>query len=260
MSNYNNLVTEINEGILLVKINRPESLNALNIETIDELKSMIIEAYDNKEVVGLIITGSGEKAFVAGADITEIANLDELNARSFAENGQEVFALFENSPKPVIAAVNGFALGGGCELAMACHMRIATENAKFGQPEVNLGIIPGYGGTQRLTQLVGKGKAFELMMTGDMISAEEARNLGLVNHVVKTNEELIELSQKIISKIATKAPLAVGLVVDCINAVYSDEDGYQTEANAFSHCTKTEDFAEGTSAFLEKRKPEFKGE
>jgi len=146
-----------------------------------------------------------------------------LNARNFAENGQEVFSLFENCPKPVIAAVNGFALGGGCELAMACHMRIATENAKFGQPEVNLGIIPGYGGTQRLTQLVGKGKAFELMMTGDMISAEEGKSLGLVNHVVKSKEELIELSKKIISKIASKAPLAVGLVVDCINASFSDE-------------------------------------
>lgn len=260
MSNYNNLLTEINEGVLLVTINRPESLNALNIETMDELKSVIIDAYDAKEIKGIIITGAGEKAFVAGADITEIAELDELNARNFAENGQEVFALFENCPKPVIAAVNGFALGGGCELAMACHIRIATENAKFGQPEVNLGIIPGYGGTQRLTQLVGKGKAFELMMTGDMISAEEARSLGLVNHVVKTNSELIELSNKIISKIASKAPLAVGLVVDCINAVYSDEDGYQTEANAFSHCTKTEDFSEGTNAFLEKRKPDFKGE
>ncbi|MEQ8924544.1 MAG: enoyl-CoA hydratase-related protein [Fulvivirga sp.] len=260
MATYQNIITEFNEGILLATINRPTSLNALNIATIDDLKTLITEVYDNEEVKALILTGAGEKAFVAGADITEIADLDEMNARNFAENGQEVFALYENCPKPVIAAVNGFALGGGCELAMACHMRIATNNAKFGQPEVNLGIIPGYGGTQRLTQLIGKGKAFELMMTGDMISAEEAKSLGLVNHVVQSNEELLELCNKILSKILSKAPLAVGMVIDCINAVFSDEDGFQTEANAFSHCTKTEDFAEGTSAFHEKRKPEFKGE
>ncbi|QSE97486.1 enoyl-CoA hydratase/isomerase family protein [Fulvivirga lutea] len=260
MAAFQNILTELNEGILTATINRPESLNALNIATIDDLKSLITEVYDYEEIKALILTGSGEKAFVAGADITEIAELDEMNARNFAENGQEVFALYENCPKPVIAAVNGFALGGGCELAMACHMRVASNNAKFGQPEVNLGIIPGYGGTQRLTQLIGKGKAFELMMTGDMISADEAKSLGLVNHVVQSKEELHELCNKILSKILSKAPLAVGMVIDCINAVYSDEDGYQTEANAFSHCTKTEDFAEGTKAFLEKRKPEFKGE
>ncbi|MEQ8573061.1 MAG: enoyl-CoA hydratase-related protein, partial [Fulvivirga sp.] len=188
------------------------------------------------------------------------ATLNEMNARKFAEKGQEVFSSIENCPKPVIAAVNGFALGGGCELAMACHMRVATSNAKFGQPEVNLGVIPGYGGTQRLTQLVGKGKAFELMMTGDMVSAEEALSLGLVNHVVQTQEELHELCGKILGKITSKAPLAIGMVVNCINANFSNEDGYQTEANDFAHCTTTKDFKEGTSAFLEKRKPSFTGE
>ncbi|MTI19806.1 enoyl-CoA hydratase, partial [Fulvivirga sp. RKSG066] len=241
-------------------ITRPDSLNALNVATIEELRTAIQDAYDNKEVKGIIITGDGEKAFVAGADIKEIAELNELNARKFAENGQEVFSLIEQCEKPVIAAVNGFALGGGCELAMACHIRIASENAKFGQPEVNLGIIPGYGGTQRLTQLVGKGKALELMMTGDMLSANDAKSVGLVNHVVESKEELMVLSKKIASKITAKAPLAVGMVINCVNAYYtSEENGFQTEANSFSNCTKTEDFQEGTQAFIEKRKPEFTG-
>ncbi len=259
MSTLQNIITKLHEGILSATINRPESLNALNIQTMNDLRVLIDDVYNNQEIKALIITGAGEKAFVAGADITEIAELDELNARKFAESGQETFSLFEKCPKPVLAAVNGFALGGGCELAMACHMRIAMETAKFGQPEVNLGIVPGYGGTQRLTQLVGKGKAFELMMTGDMISAQEAKSLGLVNHVVSSKEELDELSSKIISKILSKAPIAIGLVIDCINASISDEDGYQTEANAFSHCANTEDFSEGTQAFLEKRKAQFKG-
>lgn len=255
-----NILTQLHNGILTATINRPQSLNALNIQTIEDIKNLMTEVYDNPEVKALILTGEGEKAFVAGADITEIATLNEMNARKFAEKGQEVFSSIENCPKPVIAAVNGFALGGGCELAMACHMRVATANAKFGQPEVNLGVIPGYGGTQRLTQLVGKGKAFELTMTGDMISADEALSLGLVNHVVQTQEELHELSAKILNKIISKAPLAIGMVVNCINAYFSNEDGYQTEANDFAHCTTTADFKEGTSAFLEKRKPSFKGE
>ena len=255
-----NITKELNEGILTLTINRPECLNALNTETINELRDLMNEVYDDKDIRGVIITGSGEKAFVAGADIKEIAALNELNARKFAENGQEAFSLIENSEKPVIAAVNGFALGGGCELAMSCHMRIATENAKFGQPEVNLGIIPGYGGTQRLTQLIGKGRALEFMMTGDMMSAQEAYQFGLVNHVVSDREELMMLSDKIIRKIMTKAPLAIGMVVNSVNAYFSDEEnGYQTEANSFAHCVNTEDFKEGTSAFIEKRKPEFKG-
>lgn len=261
MGNYKNLKFELEDGIVRLTINRPDKLNALNIQTIDELNEAFQEIYDNIEIKGVIVTGAGEKAFVAGADISEIASLTDLNARKFAENGQEVFASIENCHKPVIALVNGFALGGGCELAMACHMRVATANARFGQPEVNLGLIPGYGGTQRLTQLVGKAKSFEISMTGDMIKAPEAKSLGLINHVCETTEEAQAKCMDILGKILGKAPVAVGMVIDCINAVYqNDENGYQTEANGFATCVKTEDFKEGTSAFLEKRKPEFKGE
>ncbi len=260
MADYQNLIPDIQNGILTLTINRPDKLNALNAATINEIKTGIEDAYDDKEIKGIIITGAGEKAFVAGADIKEIAALNEAYGRKFAEQGQEAFFSIENCAKPVIAAVNGFALGGGCELAMACHLRVATENAKFGQPEVNLGVIPGYGGTQRLTQLIGKGKALELMMTGDMISAQEAHKLGLVNHVVSDQNELINKCHEILGKIIGKAPLAVGMVINCVNAVFDPEEkGYQTEANSFSNCCKSEDFREGTSAFLEKRKPAFKG-
>lgn len=258
---YKNLKFENIDGIVHLTINRPDKLNALNIETVEELRTAFQAIYDDVSIHSVIVTGEGEKAFVAGADISEISQLTELNGRGFAENGQEVFAMIENCHKPVIALVNGFALGGGCELSMACHMRIALSNAKFGQPEVNLGILPGYGGTQRLTQLIGKAKSFELSMTGDIIDATEALNLGLVNYVFETREEAMAKCEKILSKIASKAPLAVGIVIDCINAVYNeDENGYQTEANSFANCCKTDDFKEGTSAFLEKRKPEFKGE
>lgn len=261
MANYQNILFENKEGIVHLTINRPDKLNALNIQTIEDIKVAFEEIYDNNSIKAVIITGAGEKAFVAGADISEIAELNELNARNFAENGQEVFSAIENCHKPVIALVNGFALGGGCELAMACHMRVATANARFGQPEVNLGVIPGYGGTQRLTQLIGKAKSFELCMTGDMIKANEALSLGLVNHVVEDPSEALAKSEEILNKIISKAPVAIGLVIDCINAVNNEqENGYQTEANGFAACTKTSDFAEGTSAFLEKRKPEFKGE
>ncbi|MBA9077698.1 enoyl-CoA hydratase/isomerase family protein [Rufibacter quisquiliarum] len=260
MANYNNLLLENQGGVLFITIDRPSKMNALNIETVKEINAAMQEVYDDPEVRGVIITGSGEKAFVAGADISEIAELNEVNGRRFAERGQDVFAMIEECPKPVIAAVNGFALGGGCELAMACHIRVASDNALFGQPEVNLGIIPGYGGTQRLTQLVGKGKAMELMMTGDMVSAHEAKELGLVNHVTAP-EDLISKCLEIMQKIVAKAPLAVGMIVDCVNAWYDKEEhGYQTEANSFSRCCGSEDFKEGTSAFLEKRKPHFKGE
>jgi enoyl-CoA hydratase len=259
MATYENLLLQLQDGILTITINRADKLNALNIDTVKEIKTAMQHAYDDIAVKSIIITGSGSKAFVAGADIAEISELSEVNARSFAERGQEAFFMIEHSNKPVIAAVNGFALGGGCELAMACHIRIASDNARFGQPEVNLGLIPGYGGTQRLPQLIGKGKAMELMMTGDMISAEEAKALGLVNHVV-SQEDLLPKCVEILNKIMNKAPLAIGLVVECVNAAYNkDENGFQKEANSFARCCKSEDFVEGTNAFLEKRKPVFKG-
>ncbi len=256
-----NILTEEKNGLLYLTINREDKMNALNFATLEELKGIFEEVVDNRAIKAVILTGSGEKAFVAGADISEIASLNEVNARKFAENGQEIFTMIENCHKPVIAVTNGFTLGGGCELAMACHMRIATANAKFGQPEVNLGIIPGYGGTQRLTLLIGRGKANELMMTGDMIGAEEAKAFGLVNHVLPTKAEAIEKAEEIIGKIMSKAPLAIGMIVDCVNAAFlPDEDGFQTEANSFARCVKSGDYKEGTTAFLEKRKPIFKGE
>ena len=261
MADFQNILTEEKNGVLYLTVNREDRMNALNFATLEELKGIFEEAEDNRRIKAVIITGAGEKAFIAGADISEIASLNEVNARKFAENGQEIFAMIENCHKPVIAVTNGYTLGGGCELAMACHMRIATANAKFGQPEVNLGIIPGYGGTQRLTQLIGRGKANELMMTGDMIGASEAKALGLVNHVLETKAEALEKAEEIVTKIMSKAPLAIGMIVDCVNAAFlSEENGYQTEANSFARCVKSGDYKEGPSAFLEKRKPIFKGE
>lgn len=261
MSDLKNLSLALKDGILTITINRESQLNALNHDTLAELKETFQSIYDDKDIKGVILTGAGEKAFVAGADIKEFAEVNEVNGRKFSESGQEIFDLIENCHTPVIAAVNGFALGGGCELAMACHMRLASANARFGQPEVNLGILPGYGGTQRLTHLVGKGKALELMMTGDMINADQARELGLVNHVFPDKETLIEKCHEMLMKITAKAPIAIGLVIDCVNAVYNkEENGYQTEANAFARCCGTEDFKEGAAAFVEKRKPNFKGE
>jgi enoyl-CoA hydratase len=259
MSDILNLTTSLEEGIYTITINRPDKLNALNIKTLHELSDVVRNIYDDPQIKGAIITGSGSKAFVAGADIKEISDLNDLNARKFSEHGQEIFGMIEQSAKPIIAAVNGFALGGGCELAMACHIRVASDNARFGLPEVNLGLIPGFGGTQRLTQLVGKGKALELMMTADLIAADEAKQLGLVNHVV-TSEQLIPKTVEILRKIFEKAPLAIAQVVECVNAAYNEEeDGYQTEANSFGICCKSDDFHEGTRAFLEKRKPNFRG-
>lgn len=261
MVDFQNILTEIKNGVLYLTINREPSLNALNFATLEELRTVFDEVIDTKEIKAVILTGAGEKAFVAGADIKEIAELNEVNARKFAENGQEIFSMIENCNKPVIAVTNGYTLGGGCELAMACHMRIATENAKFGQPEVNLGIIPGYGGTQRLTMLIGRGKANELMMTGNLIDAREAKELGLVNHVFATKTEAIAQAESLLHTIMEKAPLAIGMIIDCVNAVYlSEENGYQTEANSFARCVKSGDYVEGTSAFLEKRKPVFRGE
>jgi len=256
----NNLLVNYNT-ITIIAINRPQALNALNQETINELHSAIQACYQKQDIKGIIITGEGEKAFVAGADIKEIASIPPEKAFEFSKKGQALFKMIEDCPKPVIAIVNGFALGGGCELAMACHIRIATENAKFGLPEVSLGIIPGYGGTQRLAQLAGRGKALELAMTGDMISASEAKEIGLVNYVVANKEEAISLAEKMMNKIFSKGPQAIAALIKSVNAGYGQEkEGYQTEAKNFAELTATKDFMEGTSAFLEKRKANFKGE
>jgi enoyl-CoA hydratase len=257
---YQTLLTELQEGTLVITINRPDKLNALNKDVIEELGKAMDEVYNNAEIKTAILTGAGEKAFVAGADISEFTSLDEDGGAELARRGQQgVFDKIENCPKPVIAAVNGFSLGGGCELAMSCHFRIASENAKFGQPEVNLGLIPGYGGTQRLTQLIGKGKAMELMMTGDMIGADEAKAFGLVNHVVP-QPELLAKAKEITQKIHSKAPVAVAKVIACVNeAAKGDANGFANEIKRFGECFGTEDMREGTGAFLEKRKAIFKG-
>ncbi len=260
MPDLKNLTLSTKENILTVTINREKKLNALNKTTLNELKEVVQSIYDDKEIKGVILTGAGEKAFVAGADISEFTELNEMIARKFAEEGQEVMAQIENCHTPFIAVVNGYALGGGCELAMACHMRIATRSAQFGQPEVNLGIIPGYGGTQRLTQLIGRGRANEYLLTGNMISATDAAAFGLVNHVEADKEAALKRAHELLITISKKAPIATGLVVDCVNAVFNDENGYQTEANAFSRCCGTEDFKEGSRAFIEKRAPEFTGD
>lgn len=257
--NYNNIIIDKVDQIAIVKINRPDKLNALNSETLTELKDIFQNLRADNEVGVIILTGSGEKAFVAGADISELRKLDMISAKAFSERGQEIFYSIENMNKPVIAAVNGFALGGGCELALACHIRLASENAKFGQPEVNLGIIPGYGGTQRLTRLINSGRAAEYILTGDMIDANEAFRIGLVNRVYPQSE-LIDKSIEIAKKILAKGQHAVRLAVKAINAVdqMSDTEGQKYEASLFAICCGTEDFKEGTSAFLEKRKPNFK--
>lgn len=261
MTNFDHINTNLKEDILIISINRPDKMNALNKATIEEIGEAMQEVYDEKDIKGVIITGEGDKAFVAGADISEIAELNELNGRKFSETGQEVFSLIEKSDKPVIAAVNGFALGGGCELAMACHLRVASKNATFGQPEVNLGLIPGFGGTQRLPQLVGKGRALEMMLTADTISSQRALEIGLVNYVVEEKKDLMEFTEKLMRKITAKGPLAVGMIIDSVNAFYMyDENGYQTEANNFAACCKSSDFEEGTQAFLNKREAHFTGE
>jgi enoyl-CoA hydratase len=261
MSNYNTLLTSLENGIFTITINRPDKLNALNKTVIEELGLAINEVYNNPEIKSAIITGSGPKAFVAGADISEFVSLDGHAGKALAQKGQDiVFSKIENSPKPIVAAVNGFALGGGCELAMACHFRLCSENAKFGQPEVNLGLVPGYGGTQRLTQLVGKGKAMELMMTGNMIDANEAKQLGLVNYVT-TADTLLEKTKELLQVINTKAPVAIKHVIALTNmAAYGADDGLQKEINAFGELFDTKDAKEGAAAFLEKRKANFKGE
>ena len=259
MRSFETLLTDLTDGILLVTINREDKLNALNKTVLKELNEAIDELYSNAAIKGLILTGKGPKAFVAGADITEFGGLNEESGKALAQYGHDTFFRLERSPKPVIAAVNGFALGGGCELAMACHIRVASDNAKFGQPEVNLGIIPGYGGTQRLVQLIGKGKAIELLTTADLIDAPTALRLGLVNHVVPA-AELLDLARSIINKITSKAPVAIAKVIEAVNAHFTGGvDGFQAEVDLFAKCVVTEDFTEGVSAFLGKRKADFKG-
>jgi enoyl-CoA hydratase len=258
--NFKNLNSHVDQGILVITVSRAAAMNALNQDTLSELAEKIQESYQSAGIRGIIITGEGEKAFIAGADIKELAELNQEQAFALAQKGQQLFKSIADSPKPVIAAVNGFALGGGCELAMACHLRLASENAKFGQPEVNLGIIPGYGGTQRLAQLVGRGKAMELILTGDLITAQEAKALGLVNHVVANREELMALADKIMKKMIAKGPIAIANSIKSINAGFSCEHaGYEAEARLFAECATTQDFKEGTAAFIEKRQPQFTG-
>lgn len=262
MEAYNNLNTEVDGRVLTITINRESKLNALNRETMLEIKDIFEYVSDHtNDIGGVVLTGAGEKAFVAGADISEFSGLNEMHARKFAEEGQEIFQAIEDCQAPVVAVVNGFALGGGCELAMSAHIRVATHAATFGQPEVNLGLIPGYGGTQRLTQLIGKGRAFEFLMTADIIDAAKALEFGLVNYVQSSKEEAIAKAKEILQKIMKKAPLAIGSVINAVNAHFEEgANGYQTEANGFAGCFGTADFKEGVAAFLEKRKAEFKGE
>ena len=256
---YNTLLTSLENGIFIITINRPDKLNALNKEVIGELSSAVEEVYKEPEIKSAILTGAGNKAFVAGADINEFLQLNATRGEELARRGQQiVFDKIENCPKPVVAAVNGFALGGGCELALACHFIYASENAKFGQPEVNLGLIPGYGGTQRLTQLVGRNIAMELLMSGNMISAKEAMDYGIVNKVVQ-QDELLTTAKAILGIIQTKAPIAVSNVIECVNHFDHTQQGYDFEIKKFGECFATEDMKEGTSAFLEKRKPNFSG-
>lgn len=255
---YKTLLTSLENGILTATINRPDKLNALNKDVFNDLEILLKEIESNKDIKAVILTGAGQKSFVAGADISEFTGLSAVEGMNLARRGQQIFFKIENCSKPFIAAVNGFALGGGCELAMACHFRIASDNAKFGQPEVNLGLIPGYGGTQRLVQLVGKGRALELLMTASMIDASIALEYGLVNHVVP-QDDLLPKAKMILGQIVSKAPLAISRCITAANAVYSNENGYDVEINAFGECFDTEDMKEGATAFLEKRKAHFKG-
>jgi enoyl-CoA hydratase len=256
---YQNLISEIKENILYITINREKSLNALNKDTLAELADVIAYAGKTDEVRGVILTGAGEKAFVAGADIKEFADYSGKQGEELAKHGQDhVFNAIENSPKPFIAAINGFALGGGLELAMACHIRIATDNAKLGLPEVTLGLIPGYGGTQRLTQLVGKGKAIEMITTANMVTAAEAEKIGLVNHVVP-QADLISKAQEILNMVKQRAPLAVSAAIKSVIASLNGDNGYATEIESFGKCFETADFKEGVTAFVEKRKANFTG-
>ena len=257
---YTNLLYAEEQRVALITINRPDKLNALNHDTLAELKQAVLAANASQEVDVIIITGAGEKAFVAGADIKELSSQDAVRGQQFALFGQDVFNTIEQSAKPVIAAVNGFALGGGCELSMACHIRIAAENARFGQPEVNLGVIPGYGGTQRLARIVGQGRATELILTGHMVDAEEAYRIGLANKIAPAGEAL-QVAKDMAATIAGKGQVAVRISLEALRCVpqMGLREGLAAEAALFGLSCGTEDFREGTAAFLEKRKPDFKG-
>ncbi|MEL6989017.1 MAG: enoyl-CoA hydratase-related protein [Bacteroidota bacterium] len=256
---YNQIKISVEEEIATITINREKALNALNKELMQELddffRTTLKKPYQYK---GIILTGSGNKAFAAGADIKELIQLSKEEGKALSKFGHDLFDLIDNYPIPVVAAVNGFCLGGGCELAMACHLRIASPNARFGQPEVNLGIVTGYGGSQRLIQLIGKGKALELLMTADIIKAEAALYLGLVNHIVAM-EELLPKANEIIEKIAQKGPQSITKIIDCVNAYYEkSKNGFNTEIEHFGSMFQTEEFLEGAGAFIEKRKANFK--
>ena len=255
---YQNILIKKNESVQIITINRPKQLNALNKQTINELNTAILKAEKDASIRVIVITGAGEKAFIAGADIKEFASFSKEEGKKLSKEGHhKLFNLIEKLSKPVIAAVNGFALGGGLELAMAAHIRVASENALLGLPEVSLGVIPGYGGTQRLAQLTGKGKAMELITTASMISSNDALKIGLVNHVVD-QKELMPFCLKIAGKICKNSPNAIQNAINAINANYADgTDGFETEIEAFGNCFGTKEVSEGTSAFLEKRKPNF---
>ncbi len=256
---YQTLLTSLEDNILTITINRPDKLNAINKTVMSELGLVMDKVCSTPEIKSAIITGAGPKSFVAGADITEFEGLSVDEGMALAKKGLDIFFKIENSPKPVIAAVNGFALGAGCELAMACHFRIAADNAKFGQPEVNLGLIPGYGGTQRLVQLIGKGRAIELLISAALIDANTALQYGLVNYVVPA-AELMDKAKAILTLVNTKAPLAIAKCIEAANAVFDEKkNGYDVEMTGFGNCFTTADMKEGTTAFVEKRKAIFAG-
>jgi enoyl-CoA hydratase len=257
---FDNLLLERDGGVAILTINRPKVLNALNSQTLDELRRAILELKGDDGVRAVVLTGAGEKSFIAGADINELAAQTPVSGREHAMTGQHVLDLIEHLGKPVIAAINGFALGGGCELAMACTIRIAADTAKLGQPEINLGLIPGYGGTQRLTRLIGRGRALELLLTGDQVTAQEAHRLGLVNRVVPAAELMAE-AKKLAATLAAKAPIAIRYILDAVDkgVEMPFAQAQVFEATLFGLVASTEDMREGTRAFLEKRKAEFKG-
>lgn len=259
MENEIILVTE-NNGFVTLTINRPQALNAINAEVMDAIYDYFTNNQGNRMIKGIIITGAGEKAFAAGADIKAFASLDKKEGSALSKKGHDTYFLIERFHVPVIAAVNGFALGGGCELAMACHMRIASSNARFGQPEVNLGLIPGYGGSQRLIQYIGKGKALELLITGDMIDADDAHRLGLVNYVTEPGQALIDKCHALLQKIAEKGPLAIEKIIQIVNLHFDNEPAFRNEYESFGELIESHDSKEGAEAFVSKRKPVFKGQ